>query len=225
MQKRTSILLHLLLAIIVFVELAGRFTDNVTLEYPVKPLIMIWMATYFLIFRKKKQFTVPVLVAFFFSWVGDNFLMFSDKNELFFYAGVGGFFFAQLAYIYIFTRYSETGSRGFLQKHLITGFLFIAYVAGIYYLLYPGLEGMMRPIIFIYSLSLIGMSMVALNRHGRVNYMSYLLVFIGSVLFVISDSLIALDKFYMEIPLGGFWIMITYISAQYMIMRGLILEH
>ncbi len=225
MQKRTSILLHLLFAIIVFVELAGRFTDNVTLEYPVKPLIMIWMATYFLILRKKKQFTVPVLVAFFFSWVGDNFLMFSDKNELFFYAGVIGFFFAQLAYIYIFTRYSETGSRGFLQKHLITGFLFIAYVAGIYYLLYPGLEGMMRPIIFIYSLSLIGMSMVALNRHGRVNYMSYLLVFIGSVLFVISDSLIALDKFYMEIPLGGFWIMITYISAQYMIMRGLILEH
>ncbi len=224
MQKRTSILLHLLLAIIVFVELAGRFTNNVTLEYPVKPLIMIWMATYFLIFRRKKQFTVPVLMAFFFSWIGDNFLMFSDKNELFFYTGVGGFFFAQLTYIYIFTRYSETGGQGFLQKHLITGFLFIAYVAGIYYLLYPGLEGMMRPIIFIYALSLIGMSMWALNRHGRVNYLSYLLVFIGSVLFVMSDSLLAVNKFYMEVPLAGFWIMITYIPAQYMIMRGLILE-
>ena len=48
MKKRTSILLHLLLAIIVIVELTGRITDNINLEYPVKPLIMIWMALYFL---------------------------------------------------------------------------------------------------------------------------------------------------------------------------------
>ena len=124
----------------------------------------------------------------------------------------------------LFIKYSENGGRGFLQKHLIIGFLFIAYVGGIYFLLYPNMEGLMRPIIFIYALSLIGMSMMALNRHGRVNYTSYILVFIGSVLFVISDSLLALDKFYSEIPLAGFWIMITYISAQYLIMRGLILE-
>ena len=224
MKTRTSVLLHLLFLIIVFVEIAGRFTDNINLEYMVKPLIMIWVAVYFMIFRKKKQFTVPILVAFFFSWVGDNFLMFSGKDELYFFAGVGGFFIAQLTYIYTFTRFSEKGGKGFLQKNLIIGFLFIAYVAGIYYLLYPNLEGMMRPIIFIYALSLIGMSMMALNRSGRVNHKSYLLVFIGSVLFVLSDSMIALDKFYAEIPLGGFWIMITYISAQYLIMRGLILE-
>ena len=224
MQKRTSILLHLLLVIIVFIELAGRFTENISLEYMVKPLIMIWMAAYFVIFREKKTFTIPVLLAFFFSWVGDNFLMFSERNELFFYAGVGGFFFAQLAYIYTFAKYNENGGKGFLQKHRITGFLFIAYVAGIYYFLYPNLEGLMRPIIFIYALSLIGMSMIALNRLGRVNYSSYILVFIGSVLFVISDSLLALDKFYTEISMAGFWIMLTYISAQYLIMRGLILE-
>lgn len=224
MKTRTSILLHLLFLIIVFVELAGRFIENINLEYMVKPLIMIWIATYFLLFRKKKQFTVPVLVAFFFSWVGDNFLMFSGRNELFFYAGVGGFFFAQLTYIYTFTRFSEKGGKGFLQNHLIIGFLFIAYVAGIYYLLYPNLEGLMKPIIFIYALSLIGMSMMALNRNGRVNHPSFLLVFVGSILFVISDSMIALDKFSTEIPRAGFWIMITYISAQYLIMRGLILE-
>jgi uncharacterized membrane protein YhhN len=41
---------------------------------------------------------------------------------------------------------------------------------------------------------------------------------------VISDSMIAIDKFYTQIPLAGFWIMITYISAQYLIMRGLARE-
>jgi len=224
MKNRTSLFLHLLLVIIAAIELTGRFTDNINLEYAVKPLIMIWMAVYFIIFRKKKTFTVPVLVAFFFSWLGDNFLMFSGKNELFFYAGVGGFFFAQLTYIYIFTRYSEKGGRGYLQKNMIIGFLFLAYLAGIYALLYPNLEGIMKPVILIYALSLIGMSMMALNRRGRVGNASYLPVFIGSILFVISDSMLAIDKFYVEFPLAGFWIMITYISAQYLIMRGLIRE-
>lgn len=224
MHKRNSILLHLLLIIIVVVELTGRITENINLEYYVKPLIMIWMAVYFLIFRKKKEFTLPVLVAFFFSWVGDNMLMFSGNNELFFFAGVGGFFIAQLTYIFIFSKFSENGGKGYLQQHLIVGILFLAYVAGIYFLLDPGLEGVMKPVILIYALSLIGMSMMALNRHSRVNYPSFLMVFIGSVLFVISDSMIALNKFFVEFSLAGFWIMITYISAQYLIMRGLILE-
>jgi len=54
--------------------------------------------------------------------------------------------------------------------------------------------------------------------------LSFRLTFIGSILFVWSDSLIAFNKFSLEIPLAGFWIMLTYMAAQYLIMRGLILE-
>ncbi len=214
----------MLLLVIVVVELTGRISGNIRLEYPVKPLIMIWMATYFLLHRRKPELTRPVILAFFFSWLGDILLMFSDRDDLFFFAGVGGFFLAQLTYIYIFTRFSEQGGKGYLQKNLIVGLLFIGYVAGIFYLLNPGLEGLMKPVLLIYAISLIGMSMTALNRKDRVNGKSYLLVFIGSVIFVLSDSMIALDKFYRDIPQAGFLIMLTYISAQYLIMRGLLLE-
>ena len=224
MKKNTSLLLHLIFAVIVIIELTGRLMDNIQMEYFVKPLIMIWMAVYFLLYKKKSSFTVPVLVAFFFSWVGDNFLMLSGKNELFFFAGVGGFFFAQLSYIYTFAKFSEKGGRGKLQKNPWLSLLFLVYVAGMLALQFPGLEGMMKPIITIYALSLIGMSMMALNRSGRVGAMSFQLVFIGSLLFLLSDSMIAFDKFHSEIPLAGFLIMITYIAAQYLIMRGLILE-
>jgi uncharacterized membrane protein YhhN len=224
MKNRTSLLLHLIFAVIVLVELSGRFVDNIQLEYMVKPLIMIWMAAYFMIFKKKKIFVVSVLLAFFFSWLGDNFLMFSGKNELFFFAGVGGFFCAQITYIYTFSRYSEKGGKGYLQKNPLLALVFLAYLGGILFMLFPGLEGMMKPIIIVYALSLIGMSMMALNRMGRVGRRSYLLVFVGSILFLLSDSMIALDKFYSEFWLAGFWIMITYIAAQYLIMRGLILE-
>lgn len=224
MKKRTSLILHLLLLVIVVIELAGRITDNISLEYPVKPLIMIWMGVYFIIFKTKKSFTFPVLLAFFFSWLGDNFLMFSGKNELFFFAGVGGFFLAQLSYIFIFTRCSEEKRKGYLQRKPLYIIVFLLYVGGIYYILLPGLEGMMKPVILVYALSLVGMSMMALNRRGRVNPPSFRYVFAGSFLFLMSDSMIAIDKFTTEIPMGGLWIMITYITAQYLIMRGLVME-
>lgn len=224
MKNNTSLLMHLLFAVIVIVELLGRLLDNIQMEYFVKPLIMIWIAVYFMLFAKKTAFTIPVLLAFFFSWMGDNLLMLSGKNELFFFAGVGGFFCAQVAYIYTFSKFSETGGKGYLQKNPWLSVFFLAYVAGILVLLFPGLEGMMKPIITIYALSLILMSMMALNRSGRVGAMSFKLVFIGSLLFLLSDSMIAFNKFHSEIPLAGFLIMVTYISAQYMIMRGLILE-
>lgn len=224
MKKNTSLLLHLLFAVIVIIELLGRLLDNIQMEYFVKPLIMIWVAVYFMLYAKKSSFTVPVLLAFFFSWVGDNFLMLSGRNELFFFAGVGGFFCAQLCYIYTFARYSEKGGSGYLQKKPLLSVFFLAYVAGMLLLLFPGLEGMMKPIITIYALSLIAMSMMALNRSGRVGVRSFKLVFTGSILFLLSDSMIAFNKFHSEIPLAGFLIMITYIGAQYLIMRGLILE-
>lgn len=77
--------MHLLFAVIVIVELLGRLLDNIQMEYFVKPLIMIWIAEYFMLFTRKTAFTIPVLLAFFFSWMGDNLLLLSGKNELFFF--------------------------------------------------------------------------------------------------------------------------------------------
>jgi uncharacterized membrane protein YhhN len=224
MKKNTSLLMHLLFAVIVIIELTGRLVDNIQMEYFVKPLIMIWVAVYFMRNKKKSVFTVPVLIAFFFSWLGDNLLMLSEKNELFFFAGVGAFFCAQLTYIFVYTKFGENREKGYLQKNLWISLFFMAYVAAMLVLLFPHMEGMMKAIIAVYALSLMGMSMMALNRSGRVGTLSFKLVFVGSLLFLLSDSMIAFDKFHSEIPLAGFLIMTSYIAAQYLIMRGLILE-
>ena len=224
MKNKTSLYLHLVFAVIVILELTGRILDKIQIEYFVKPLIMIWIALYFLLNLKKSALTIPVLIAFFFSWVGDNFLMMSGRNELFFFAGVGGFFLAQLSYIFTFARYSENEEKGYLLRKPWWAVFFLAYVAGMLILLFPSLDGMMKAVITIYAISLMLMSMMALNRRGRVAAGSFKLVFAGSLLFLLSDSMIAIDKFHSEIPLAGFLIMLTYIAAQYLIMRGLILE-
>ena len=85
MKRNTDIILHLLFLAIVVIELVGRWVDNVNLEYPVKPLIMVWIAVYFLLKRKKRNFTLPVLLAFFFSWVGDMMLMNGYRAEYIFF--------------------------------------------------------------------------------------------------------------------------------------------
>lgn len=225
-MSRTNKILHLIFAVIVIVELAGRLMDNVLLEYPVKPLIMVWITLYFLRNAKKRSLRTGVLLAFFFSWTGDMFLMFSGGygNEMLFYAGVGGFFLAQIAYIFVFLLNAENDIKGLLLRNPLWFIPLLGYGVLICWLLYPALDGVMVPVIFIYAVSLIGMSLAALNRRDRVNYASFRLVFAGSLFFVASDSMIAVNKFHSEIPYAGFLIMLTYIIAQYLIMRGLILE-
>jgi uncharacterized membrane protein YhhN len=207
-------------------ELVGRITGNIHLEYIFKPLIMVWISIYFLLNSSNRDFRFPVLIAFFFSWVGDLLLMFSGgyESETLFYAGVGGFLAAQLSYIYVFLKFGENKQPGYLRKDPVLALPLIGYMIGIYLILLPGLEGIMIPVILVYAVALIGMSVAALNRKGRVGHSGYALVFAGSVLFVASDSMIAINKFHTAIPLSGFWIMLTYITAQYLIMRGLILQ-
>lgn len=221
-----NLILTLLFAVIVLLELLGRITGNINLEYVFKPMIMVWITIYFLLNAKNREFRFPVLIAFFFSWVGDILLMCSGgyESEMLFYAGVGGFLMAQLAYIIVFLRFSENDEPGYLRKDPLLALPLLGYMVGIYLILLPGLEGIMIPVILVYAVALIGMSVAALNRKGRVGHTGYALVFAGSVLFVASDSMIAINKFHTEIPQSGFWIMLTYIAAQYMIMRGLILQ-
>ena len=223
MKKQYAILLHLVLLVIVVVELLGRLQDNIRMEYAVKPLIMVWMAAYFLLNRRKKDYMMVIILAFFFSWSGDIFLMFSGgySNENFFFMGVGGFFLAQLSYILVFFRRAEMKVPGLVQRKPFWIIPFLVYVAGIYAFLLPGLEGVMKPVILIYALSLMLMSLMALNRRHRVAHRSYILVFSGSLLFLASDSMIAVNKFATAIPEAGFWIMLTYMAAQYLITRGL----
>jgi uncharacterized membrane protein YhhN len=64
------------------------------------------------------------------------------------------------------------------------------------------------------------MLLAAINREKKVNRQSYLLVFAGAVLFVLSDSLIAINRFTQPFELARIAIMSSYITAQYLIAVG-----
>jgi uncharacterized membrane protein YhhN len=78
--------------------------------------------------------------------------------------------------------------------------------------------------VLLYALVITLMALSALFRYGRTSMKSFALVFGGSILFIMSDSLLAVNKFIEPLALADFWIMVTYIGAQYLIVSG-ILNH
>ena len=210
-----------LFAISVIGVFAGILLHEKWLDYVFKPLIMISIGGYFIsCFENIDKKTMGLAVsAFLFSLFGDSFLMFPD----FFIPGLASFLIAQVFYIFLFDHTIKiSGEKPFLRKNYfwLTGYFIYGF--SIYFLLFGKLDFVLKIAVFLYMLALLGMSVMALNRYKTVSSVSFMLVFYGSLLFVVSDSLIALDKFLSPIPNGRIFVMSTYIAAQYLMMRGIL---
>jgi len=222
-----KIVLHFLFAVIVIGDLTGEYLQNPQIDYIFKPLILLWIAAYFLLHAKNMDRIVVrfAVLAFLASWVGDLFMMFAD-DFVFFVAGIAGFLTAQVLYIYLFLRtINLSGKKPFLKKKPFWLIPYIAFGILIYIILFPHLDHLLRIAVFVYMLSILTMSVMALNRYGNGHPQSFTLVFAGSLLFIISDSLIAISRFLLAIPYEGLLVMTTYIGAQYLIMRGLLKQY
>ena len=92
--------------------------------------------------------------------------------------------------------------------------------------LYVHLDVVMKIAVFIYMLAILTMAtMAAQTRKGNANTSSFSIVMVGALLFVISDTLIAFNRFVAPIYLEGIFVMTTYIAAQYSIMQGILKEY
>jgi uncharacterized membrane protein YhhN len=142
---------------------------------------------------------------------GDIALMFPDT---YFLLGVGLFLITQLIYSYLFFQ-QKNDQASFLNYKSI---LVSAFGAVLFCLLLPKAGDLMIPII-LYGLTLITMTLLALNRkQGK----DYPMVAIGGISFLLSDAMIAIDRFASDIPMSSIWIMLTYLLAQYLIVEGII---
>ena len=88
-------------------------------------------------------------------------------------------------------------------------------------LMYPTLGTMKIPVT-VYGIVITSMMLMAFNRKNIVNSTSFYLVFAGALLFVFSDSCIAVNLFYKPFELARMVIMSTYIIAQFLIIKGIL---
>lgn len=147
---------------------------------------------------------------------GGDILLLLEKNEgpLFFYLGLGSFLIAQLFYIRTFLL------LGPIRIPRTWGLLYALYYLIFIGLLYAAMDPPLLIAVVLYGLTLTAMAWNSWRTSGGTSLVSNLAV-AGAILFVASDSLLAINRFSSPVPSAGFWIMTTYILAQYLIVEGI----
>ena len=205
---------RILYAITAAALVAGLLLNLQTVYLVTKPLLMITLLLYFFTATKGyPQWRFYVIAALAFSWAGDVFLISSD----WFIEGLVSFLIAHVLYI---IAYQKTGAASGELRPLDL-LKFVVYGAVLMWVIYPGLGELLIPV-SVYALVLLGMGVWAHKRRGATSTSSFKLVAAGAILFAISDGLIAVNKFAFEIPAERIIIMCIYMTAQYLIVQGLI---
>ncbi len=214
-EKQFSILFF----VIVLFELVTGHTETLQMaHYIAKPAIV--MSLLFLFVKTSnllnKSIRILTIMALVFSLFGDILLMFVAQSQHFFTAGLVTFLLAHIMYILVFLKHRK-------KAHSVVGFLvlLLIYALGLFYLLKDGLGEMLIPVI-VYMIVILGMATTAFLRKNKVSRLSHNLVFVGAICFMVSDSILALNKFYQPIPFSNVSIMVTYALAQYLIVLGIL---
>lgn len=217
MGERSIIVAYLLL---LGGNIYGVETGSATLGYVTKPLLMpvLGLLLFTAVRSGRKGLFGWMLAALFFSWGGDLLLMFQDRDPLFFLLGLSSFLLAHVAYIVLFHRIRVRESVKENPWFLV---IVVIYYAVLISWLSPYLGDMKLPVriygIVISFMCMLAMHVYLIRNRKAANWMLY-----GALLFVLSDSILAVNKFYEPVAHAGLAIMLTYGLAQLGITLGAI---
>lgn len=196
-------------------------TYNISiLAMVVKPLLMPCLLYLFLTETNfaKGNGSRLLVAGLIFCWLGDILLMFEYKDSLFFILGLAGFLIGHIFYIFYFSKLNTSPQKS-REKKIVILLPVALYVLLLLYILYPSLGDLKIPVI-VYAIVLASMLSVALWQGQKIDSAIAKLFIAGAICFVLSDSFLAVNKFYHPFKAAGFLIMFTYCLAQYLIVLG-----
>lgn len=201
--------------VVTALDLIGVGLDMEWLVRICKPLMMTsLMAFYWVVSSRRSKL---YLGALFFSLLGDIFLL--DKEGMFL-LGIGAFLITQILFIVLVLKRSSAFSR---PKLILSAIPFLIYLVLLMQTLAPTLEDLFYPVLIYGSvISLFGIT--AMNYHLNHRNASSRILLAGAILFIMSDSMIALNKFYSPHMIYPVAIMLTYALAQYLICHSMLIE-
>jgi uncharacterized membrane protein YhhN len=204
-------------------EIISLVADIEILQTICKPLIIVTLILSYLATVPSEDRSRTLLVALFFSGAGDVLLMLRDDGGSFFMMGLIAFLISHVFYIFTYRQHQHSDSENGLQgiQKVRLAFPIILSGTGLVFVLYPVLGDLKIPVM-VYAIVLVVMTLNALLRLGKTPPPSFWMVFVGALLFMASDSLLAINKFLTPLPFGSLWVMTTYMSAQFLIVKGLI---
>ena len=145
------------------------------------------------------------------SLAGDVFLLFPG----YFVPGLVAFLLAHVAYLVLLRQ----GVGWFPSRHALAATLCVG--AAMYAFLWTGgLPAGLRAPVAAYVTVIALMAAQAIGRATVQRDKASWLVAVGAGCFMLSDSLLATNKFVMSLPLASFWILTSYYAAQVLIVGG-----
>ena len=202
--------LTILFFVVAISDVIGIIFNITWLQIVSKPLIIVTLIV--LYYFSAEQRNNWYLLALFFSFLGDVFLL--DKTG-YFLLGIGSFLITQI----IFIKLIISQLRKVRVHHIIITLLpFVVYFTVLISTIKENLTEFFIPVV-IYGITISFFGMVSLLNYFINKSKRSVVLLIGAVLFIASDSMIALNKFHEPRIIYPVAIMITYIFAQYLIYR------
>ena len=205
---------------IVLLYFAGMALQNDTLQFFLKPLLVGALLGYFVAATAGNRSSLKkwIIGALIFSVGGDSLLLFANENERYFILGLVSFLIAHVFYILWFHLIKVRES--------ISGKWYAAVIVGVYYFfimsfLIPHLGALKIPVL-IYGIVISFMLLLAMHLYDLAVHTTARTILTGAILFVVSDSVLAINKFYHPVAWGGWAIMVTYVGAQWLLVKGLV---
>lgn len=177
-------------------------------------LLIIWLQT-----KVQTKLSKVLFIGVFLGWLGDVLLM--THSVGFFAAGLTAFLLGHLSYIYIFSvEVSDKRQTHFIMEKPYWILPFIGFLVYAVILLSGKIINLPAFPVYLYAFVILLMSIMAINRWYAVSQKSFLIVLVGSLLFVLSDFSLAIKLFVGNYPNSSLLIMTTYILAQGAIVYG-----
>ncbi len=201
-----------LLLNMLYVALAAAYLwldagGDIPLHFLLKILPLLLLSGWVLRVAPVRQH-LPLLAALAFSMLGDV-LLALDGQRLFVF-GLGAFLLAHLWYL--------LAMRPFAGHRPLLLLPYALFAAGVLTLMWPGLGAMAVPVLGYISV-ILSMSYGTWCSSRRNAWLIG-----GGLLFIGSDCLIGLNRFWQPLPGAGLWIMLSYYAAQYALVRGLLTQ-
>ncbi|PIV16149.1 MAG: lysoplasmalogenase [Flavobacteriales bacterium CG03_land_8_20_14_0_80_35_15] len=196
-------------------DLIGIFADNEWLKTTFKPLILLSLiALYLFVSLKKNKWYLLALIC---SFGGDVFLLFDAQS--YFMLGLGSFLLAHLFYITLVSKQLKKPNN---KEWLLSFVIFFGFLIGLLMVLKGHLGAFKIPVV-VYGLVISSFGALCFINNLQQKDKASAVLLIGALLFMLSDSLLAVNKFYRSIEILNLLVMLTYIAAQYLIFRAVVL--
>ena len=202
-----------LIAFVLFciIDFLGIYLEKQMMINFAKPMLMVTLFWYY--YSNTKTVNKYFVLGLFFSFFGDVLLL--GSGELYFIFGLVFFLIAHIFYIImVFKILKNTNPKEFLIACI--PFLILFFV--LMNVLYEGLGTMRIPVI-VYALTISFFGVVSLVLFLQTKTKTSLLLLIGVLIFITSDTVLALNLFYEKQSFYPLLIMMTYVLAQYLICR------